>query len=167
MLLSSDRHLHYLIDRGVISHKNIDEGSVSRRTSVSGVTGLYSGEVVGYASNKEALLKMWIESPKHRAVLLSRDWNWIGISFTQYRNNVVCVINFSSGLLGSVYTVILDDSTEIKGKYIGFPTLRSEKGIDLVLDKDNFTIFIPKEKTRNFFYIYNAESNLTDQINIF
>lgn len=167
LINSSQKHLDYLISIGEITHLNYETGSFIERVTEEGVTGLYSGEIIGYAESLEKLMKLWKRSPEHNKVLLDKDWNWFGVSIIRYKELFISVVNFSTGLLGSVYMDTERDNIYIKGLYQKEPYFKLEKGINLIADNGEFEIEISANKRVFFIYVYDENGNLTDQLNIF
>jgi uncharacterized protein YkwD len=67
------------LSRGArFSHTDSAGNSADRRYRDAGGTGLIVGEVIGRGPDLEAIIDLWLESPRHREVLLGTDWTRAG-----------------------------------------------------------------------------------------
>ena len=77
---SSSRFAAFLMRRGVLAHRSrVSAGSGFRKLGEA--LGLTSGRGLGVG----ATVRMWLHSPTHRAVILTRSMNLVGASAVQGR----------------------------------------------------------------------------------
>jgi uncharacterized protein YkwD len=111
--LSGDRATR-LATSGVLSHEVA--GPMRQDLSAGGVRWWGYGEVIGYASGTPeaaapVIFRMWMESPTHWPLLMSADYNYLGVGL---------VYRASSGLTyGSVVLTESPDRTGARGVVAG------------------------------------------------
>lgn len=161
---SSRKHLYYLLEKGIISHKGEKGSTIGERTKKAGDTGLYSGEVIGYSTDLDGLFLSWLKSPLHNNTILDSRWSKIGISVYYEDNLYIAVINFSSGILYSTY---IDKEEEIySGYYIEDPFFKTDENVELLEDSKAFYINIVNNNFK-IIRIYNKKRELMDIVEVF
>jgi len=92
-------HTKWMLDHGAFTH-----GDFARRVTSSGARGPAFGEnlawATGSAERADYIVKMWLESPDHRANLLRRGFRRIGLgelrgAFAGNGNAVVVTADFA------------------------------------------------------------------------
>lgn len=170
LTLSSSEHLEYLLNKLIISHEGNEGSQVTSRAINNGATALSFGEVIGYSSNFKDLFSAWENSPQHKKIILSPEWNWIGYSLkTTDDNIIICVVNFSSGNLGSTKIIESDGNIYLSGKYLDDFFLEGDFNLlDLKVHNNIFNAVIkPIEKNSVFLYVYDKKHKITDRIDFF
>jgi uncharacterized protein YkwD len=99
-------HSRDMLDRRYFSHTSPTGSTLYYRIAHSGFTrygAWWAGETLAWGTGSYATpyatLRMWLNSPTHRAVLLSSRYNWIGIgrtvgTFQGHTGAVVWTANF-------------------------------------------------------------------------
>ena len=82
---AATRHARDMARRGYFGHRRAGGPSAARRTRAAGFRGRDVGEAIGYGCGSlgtpQAVVRMWLESPSHRAILLSRR-SRVGVGVT-------------------------------------------------------------------------------------
>lgn len=163
---SAEKHLDYLIEKGIISHKGRNNSDVNDRAVEEGATALLFGEVIGYSPTIEELFNSWLESPTHYAVIKEKSWNWFGYSIKKYKGVYVAVVNFSTGNLGSTKLRKTDGGIVLTGNYIVMPSFNSPCfKIDYV--KDNKFRILINEGSPYIIDIKGADNVISDRLELF
>ena len=166
--LASNDHLLYLIESNNISHSGENGSNVQLRCIDAKASGFLFGEIIGYSDNIDQLFLEWRNSPTHNTVLLSDKWKWVGISKKIKGHTVVSVINFSSGLLGSLEVESGNENIIIRAKYVGFPIFTGDFTIiQKALEENKLEITIKPDRIPLFIYVKDPDNVLVNQIDIF
>ena len=64
---------------GVLNHTSPDGSTFADRLAAAGWHGSTAGEDIAVAPRPAAVVRMWLASPPHRAILLSGDYRTIGL----------------------------------------------------------------------------------------
>ncbi|MBN2618304.1 MAG: CAP domain-containing protein [Spirochaetales bacterium] len=165
---SAEYQNNYMIEANKITHKGLNKSSVQDRALLFHATGYNFGEIIGYSPSIEELFQGWKDSESHNKVLLDSRWTWIGISIIKQNNIYVGVINFSSGILGSV-TIKKDQEIKIEGEYIERPVFDNKFIERLYINEDlnRFEIYVKTAFNNTFIYCYDKKNKITDRIDIF
>ena len=76
------RHSDEMAGNGVLTHRSPDGSSMAQRLARVGWRGHAAGENIAVARRAEAVVRLWLESPPHRAILLSDTYDSIGIGIS-------------------------------------------------------------------------------------
>jgi uncharacterized protein YkwD len=77
---SSSRFSSWLLGRGVLAHRSrVSAGGHFRRLGEA--LAMYGGRGIGVSST----VRLWLRSPSHRAVILTRSMNLVGVGVAQGR----------------------------------------------------------------------------------
>lgn len=60
------------------SHVDTEGNSADRRYRDAGGTGLVTGEILGKGADLDGIIALWLESPRHRRLLLGTEWTRAG-----------------------------------------------------------------------------------------
>jgi uncharacterized protein YkwD len=90
------RHAMEMANRGVISHQFPGEPSMPVRATRAGVHFSALAENVALAPTPLTIHDLWMHSPPHRANLLDKDMDSIGIGTVQRNGEVFAVEDFCS-----------------------------------------------------------------------
>lgn len=87
--VASARHTDDMMTRGYFAHTSPSGSTLYRRIVRSGFVSGYSwlgGETLAWGTGSLATprstVRAWLASPEHRAIVLSSDFHWVGISRT-------------------------------------------------------------------------------------
>jgi uncharacterized protein YkwD len=84
---AASRHARDMVRRRYFAHKRAGGPSLSRRLKRAGWSGRSAGEAIAYgcgtASTPLATLRMWLNSPPHRAILLGNGWSAAGVGMSR------------------------------------------------------------------------------------
>lgn len=83
-----------LARRGVLSHEDPQGFHVKQRWLRAGGRPGSLGEILGAASDPRLLAQAWLNSPKHRRILLDRRWSFVGIGVAAAEGTFVAVVLF-------------------------------------------------------------------------
>ncbi len=80
---AASAHARDMVRRGYFAHRRAGGPSLSRRLKRAGWRGRAAGEAIAYGCGSSATplatLRMWLDSPPHRAILLGRGWSAAGV----------------------------------------------------------------------------------------
>jgi uncharacterized protein YkwD len=81
------RHARDMVRRRYFAHKRAGGPSLSRRLKRAGWSGRSAGEAIAYGCGTSATplatLRMWLNSPPHRAILLGSGWSAAGVGMSR------------------------------------------------------------------------------------
>jgi uncharacterized protein YkwD len=84
---AASRHARDMVRRRYFAHKRAGGPSLSRRLKRAGWSGRSAGEAIAYgcgtSSTPLATLRMWLNSPPHRAILLGSGWSAAGVGMSR------------------------------------------------------------------------------------
>jgi uncharacterized protein YkwD len=85
--LAATAHARDMVRRRYFAHKRAGGPSLSRRLARAGWRGRSAGEAIAYGCGSSATplatLRMWLDSPPHRAILLGRGWSVAGVGMSR------------------------------------------------------------------------------------
>jgi uncharacterized protein YkwD len=88
------RHAREMAARGTISHQFPDEPSLPSRVTKAGVHFSALAENVAMAADAARVHDLWMHSPPHRANLLDKDMDSIGIGAVERNGELFAVEDF-------------------------------------------------------------------------
>jgi uncharacterized protein YkwD len=88
-------HAAEMAKRGTISHQFPGEPSLPARATKAGARFSSLAENVAQAPNATAVHDLWMHSPPHRANLLDKDMDSVGIGVVEHNGEVFAVEDFS------------------------------------------------------------------------
>ena len=84
---AASRHARDMIRRRYFAHKRAGGPSLLRRLKRTGWSGRSAGEAIAYGCGASATplatLRMWLNSPPHRAILLGSGWSAAGVGMSR------------------------------------------------------------------------------------
>jgi uncharacterized protein YkwD len=84
---AASRHARDMVRRRYFAHKRAGGPSLSRRLKRAGWRGRAAGEAIAYGCGTSATplatLRMWLNSPPHRAILLGSGWRAAGVGVSR------------------------------------------------------------------------------------
>lgn len=92
---AAERHAAVMAQQGTLSHQFPGEASLASRATQAGVHFVWLSENVAQGPNAEFIHSQWVKSPNHRANLLDRDMDSIGIAVAQRDGQWFAVEDFS------------------------------------------------------------------------
>ena len=92
---AAERHAAVMAQQGTLSHQFPGEASLAGRATQAGVHFVWLAENVAQGPNAEFIHSQWVKSPNHRANLLDRDMDSIGIAVAQRDGQWFAVEDFS------------------------------------------------------------------------
>lgn len=95
---AAEQHAQFMVQRGQLSHEFPGEPSVRDRIAATNLHFDRSGENVAYDDNAEDANRGLMNSPPHRANILSPDYNAIGIGAVQKGDLLYVVEDFARRL---------------------------------------------------------------------
>jgi len=92
---AAQKHASVMAEQGSLSHQFPGESSLPKRASLAGVKYVWLAENVAQGPNAQLIHAQWVKSPAHRANLLDRDMDSIGIAVSQRDGQWFAVEDFS------------------------------------------------------------------------
>lgn len=92
---AAQEHAAVMARQGSLSHQFPGESSLPKRASLAGVRYVWLAENVAQGPNAQFIHAQWVKSPNHRANLLDRDMDSIGIAVAQRDGQWFAVEDFS------------------------------------------------------------------------
>jgi len=89
------RHATEMANQGTISHQFPGEASLPARATKAGARFTFLAENVAQAPSAAAVHDLWMHSPPHRANLLDRDMNSVGVGVIARHGELFAVEDFS------------------------------------------------------------------------
>jgi len=89
------RHATEMANHGTISHQFPGETSLPARATKAGARFTSLAENVAQASSAAAVQDLWMHSPPHRANLLDKDMDSVGIGVVERNGELFAVEDFS------------------------------------------------------------------------
>jgi uncharacterized protein YkwD len=86
---SARRHSRDMADRNFTSHTGSDGSSPGERVAEAGYSGTYDGEIIawGFGGDAQWVVDAWMNSPPHRARILSSDATDFGAGYAYNPNS--------------------------------------------------------------------------------
>jgi uncharacterized protein YkwD len=95
LALAAQKHAAVMAQKGSLSHQFPGEASLSGRAGQSGAHFVWLAENVAQGPSAQIIHAEWVKSPNHRANLLDRDMDSIGIAVAQRDGQWFAVEDFS------------------------------------------------------------------------
>jgi uncharacterized protein YkwD len=89
------RHAHEMANRGTISHEFPGEASLPERVTKAGVPFSAVAENVAEASGAARIHELWMHSSGHRANILDKDMDSLGVGVVQRNGQAFAVEDFA------------------------------------------------------------------------
>jgi uncharacterized protein YkwD len=95
LALAAQKHAAVMAQKGLLSHQFPGEASLPGRAGQSGAHFVWLAENVAQGPSAQIIHAEWVKSPNHRANLLDRDMDSIGIAVAQRDGQWFAVEDFS------------------------------------------------------------------------
>jgi len=92
---AAQKHAAVMAQQGSLSHQFPGESSLPSRAVLSGVRYVWLAENVAQGPSAQVIHAQWVRSPNHRANLLDRDMDSIGIAVAERDGQWFAVEDFS------------------------------------------------------------------------
>lgn len=87
------RYAQVLVNRGEISHRDFQGGTAADRAAAEGMPAGVVGEVLGAGKESQDVIKAWLASPPHEAILADKTWvKWAGARVVTPETSVFVVL---------------------------------------------------------------------------
>jgi uncharacterized protein YkwD len=79
------RHSHDMAENGFTSHTGSDGSDPGQRIEEAGYEWTAWGEIIGwgFGGDPESVVSWWINSPSHRSIILSTDYEDLGVGYAR------------------------------------------------------------------------------------
>ena len=115
------------------SHVDAAGNTADRRYRDAGGTGLKAGEILGRGPDLLSIFAGWLESPRHREVLLGPDWTRGGVGITSRDGTVYAAVTFVRSLYTGLKLEQAGGISSLTGGYLGTePPVVVSKGKTMV-----------------------------------
>ena len=123
-------HAQLMVEHGELSHQFSGEPSVRDRIAATNLHFDRSGENIAYDDNATDANRGLMNSPPHRANILSPDYNAIGIAAVQKGDLLYVVEDFAGRLpdytTDKVEQIIAGEVAQVRARHSGYPLARVE-----------------------------------------
>lgn len=111
------------------SHADRSGNTADRRYRDAGGTGLAAGEILGRGPDLDSIFAVWLESPRHREVILGPDWTRAGAGIASRDGKVYAAVTFVLSLYTDLALEPARGASILSGGYLGKdPPVVSSKG---------------------------------------
>ncbi|MFP4562430.1 MAG: CAP domain-containing protein [Spirochaetia bacterium] len=115
------------------SHVDRSGNTADRRYRDAGGTGLAAGEILGRGPDPDSIFTVWLESPRHREVILGPDWTRAGAGIVKRDGKVYAAVTFVISLYTDLALEPGRGAPILSGGYFGKdPPVVSSKGKTMV-----------------------------------